>query len=173
MAGAEAGLRFPGALRRARLAREMSYRDLAARCGLSHSFLSHIEKGERRPPRMAHVMAIATALDTVTPAFLLAALADRLGTEVAQLVIHLAQAATDGDPLPGALTEIGGADAIKALATAAAQPDGEARLRRLLSFADLQFDADVLRVGFGDAANPVVLSVLGPADSPPDPECAE
>lgn len=173
MAGAEAGLRFPEALRRARLARGMSYRDLAARCGLSHSFLSHIEKGERRPPRMAHVMAIATALDTVTPAFLLAALADRLGTEVAQLVMHLAEAATDGDPLPGALTEIGGADAIEALATAAAQPDGEARLRRLLSFADLQFDADVLRVGFGDAANPVVLSVVGLADPSPEPECAE
>ncbi len=173
MAGAEAGLRFPEALRRARLARGMSYRDLAGRCGLSHSFLSHIEKGERRPPRMAHVMAIATALDTVTPAFLLAALADRLGTEVAQLVMHLAEAATDGDPLPGALTETGGADAIEALATAAAQPDGEARLRRLLSFADLQFDADVLRVGFGDAANPVVLTVVGPADQSPEPACAE
>ncbi len=173
MAGAEAGLRFPEALRRARLARGMSYRDLAARCGLSHSFLSHIEKGERRPPRMAHVMAIATALDTVTPAFLLAALADRLGTEVAQLVMHLAEAATDGDPLPGALTEVGGADAIEALTAAAAQPDGEARLRWLLSFADLQFDADVLRVGFGDATNPVVLSVVGPADPSPEPECAE
>ena len=164
MAGAEAGLRFPGALRRARVARGLSYRDLAARCGLSHSFLSHLEKGERRPPRMARVMAIATALDTVTPAFLLAALADRVGTEVAQLVMHLAQAATDDDPLPGALPEIGAADAIEALAAAAAQPDGEARLRRLLSFADLQFDADVLRVGFGDAANPVVLNVVGLAD---------
>ena len=173
MAGAEAGLRFPEALRRARLARGMSYRDLAARCGLSHSFLSHIEKGERRPPRMAHVMAIATALDTVTPAFLLAALADRLGTEVAQLVIHLAQAATERDPLPGALTEIGGTDAIEALATAASQPDGEARLRRLLSFADLQFDADVLRVGFGDAASPVVVTVVGPADSAAGPECSD
>ena len=173
MAGAEAGLRFPEALRRARLARGLSYRDLAARCGLSHSFLSHIEKGERRPPRMAHVMAIATALDTVTPAFLLAALADRLGTEVAQLVMHLAQAATDSDPLPGALTEIGGGDAIEALATAAAQPDGEARLRRLLAFADLQFDADVLRVGFGDAANPVVLSVVGLPDPAAGSECPD
>lgn len=164
MAGAEAGLRFPEALRRARLARGLSYRELAACCGLSHSFLSHLEKGERRPPRMARVMAIATALDTVTPAFLLAALADRLGTEVAQLVMHLAQAATDDDPLPGALPEIGAADAIEALAAAASQPDGAARLRRLLAFADLQFDADVLRVGFGDAANPVVLNVVGLAD---------
>ena len=167
MAGAEAGLRFPGALRRARLARKLSYRELAERCGLSHSFLSHLEKGERRPPRMARVLAIATALDAVTPAFLLAALADRVGTEAAQLVMHLAQAATDDDPLPGALPETGGADAVEALAAAAAQPDGEARLRRLLSFADLQFDADVLRVGFGDAANSVVLNVVGPADPPP------
>ncbi len=173
MAGAEAGLRFPDALRRARMARGLSYRELAARCGLSHSFLSHIEKGERRPPRMAHVMAIASALDTVTPAFLLAALADRVGSEVAQLVVHLAQAGTDDDPLPGALPEIGAADAIEALAAAAAQPDGEAQLRRHLSFVDLQFDADVLRVAFGDAADPVVLSVVGPADPSPGSDCAE
>ncbi|MCY4113854.1 MAG: helix-turn-helix transcriptional regulator [Chloroflexi bacterium] len=173
MAGAEAGLRFPEALRRARLARGLSYRALAACCGLSHSFLSHIEKGERRPPRMARVMAIAAALDTVTPAFLLAALADRVGTEATQLVIHLAQTASGGDPLPGALTEIGGADAIEALATAASQPDGEAQLRRALSFVDLQFDADVLRVGFGDAANPVVLSVVGPADPAAGSECSD
>ena len=170
MAGAEAGLRFPEALRRARLARGLSYRALAARCGLSHSFLSHIEKGERRPPRMAHVMAIAAALDAVTPAFLLAALADRVGTEAAQLVMHLARSASDDDPLPGALPEIGAADAIEALAAAAAHPDGEAQLRRALAFVDLQFDADVLRVGFGDAANPVVLSVVGPADPSSSPE---
>ena len=172
MAGAEAGLRFPEALRRARTARGLSYRELAAKCGLSHSFLSHIEKGERRPPRMAHVMAIAAALDTVTPAFLLAALADRVGAEVADLVMHLARAATDDDPLPGALTEIGTADAIQALAKAASQPDAEVRLRRLLSFVDLQFDADILRVAFGDAADPVVLNVVGPADATVDPECA-
>lgn len=172
MAGGEAGLRFPEALRRARQARGLSYRALAARCGLSHSFLSHIEKGERRPPRMAHVMAIASALDSVTPAFLLAALADRVGTEAAQLVMHLAQTASADDPLPGALPEIGAADAIDALAAAAAQPDGEAQLRRDLSFVDLQFDADVLRVGFGDDANPVVLSIVGPADPSSIPEGA-
>jgi len=119
---------------------------------------------------MAHVMAIAAALDTVTPAFLLAALADRVGTEAAQLVMHLARSASDDDPLPGALPEIGAADAIEALATAAAHPDGEAQLRRALAFVDLQFDADVLRVGFGDAANPVVLSVIGPADPSSSPE---
>ena len=173
MAGAEAGLRFPEALRRARQARGLSYRALAARCGLSHSFLSHIEKGERRPPRMAHVMAIAAALDCVTPAFLLAALADRVGTEAAQLVTHLAQAASGDDPLPGALLEIGATDAIEALAAAAAQPDGETQLRRALSFVDLQFDADVLRVGFGDAANPVVLSVVGPTDPAAESECPD
>lgn len=172
MAGAEAGLRFPEALRRARQARGLSYRALAERCGLSHSFLSHIEKGERRPPRMAHVMAIAAALDSVTPAFLLAALADRVGTEAAQLVMHLAQAGSADDPLPGALPEIGDADAVDALAAAAAQPDGEAQLHRDLSFVDLQFDADVLRVGFGDDANPVVLSIVGPADPSSSPEGA-
>ena len=173
MAGADAGLRFPEALRRARTARGLSYRELAARCGLSHSFLSHVEKGERRPPRLSHVMAIATALDTVTPAFLLgptpafllAALADRVGTEVAQLVTHLARAATADDPLPGALPETGAADAIERLAEAAAQPDGEAQLRERLAFVDLQFDADVLRLGFDDAAGPVVLNVVGPADA--------
>ena len=165
MAGADAGLRFPEALRRARTARGLSYRELAARCGLSHSFLSHVEKGERRPPRLSHVMAIATALDTVTPSFLLAALADRVGTEVAQLVAHLARAAAADDPLPGALPETGAADAIERLAEAAAQPDGEAQLRQRLAFVDLQFDADVLRLGFDDAAGPVVLNVVGPTDA--------
>lgn len=164
MADPEAGLRFPEALRRARMARGLSYRELAAQCGLSHSFLSHIEKGERRPPRMSRVMAIATALDTVTPSFLLAALADRVGTEVAQLVAHLARAAAADDPLPGALPESGGPAAIEQLAAAAAQPDGEARLLKRLAFVDLQFDADVLRLGFDDAGGPVVLTVVGPTD---------
>ena len=88
-----------------------------------------------------------------------------MGTEVAQLVTHLARAAAADDPLPGALPETGAADAIERLAEAAAQPDGEAQLRQRLAFVDLQFDADVLRLGFDDAAGPVVLNVVGPADA--------
>ncbi|MBM3775240.1 MAG: helix-turn-helix transcriptional regulator, partial [Acidobacteria bacterium] len=75
--------------RRARTAAGLTYRALAARCGLSHSYPSHLEKGERRTPRLDRVVAIAAALDALSPQFLIPALADQVGDDVARLAAAL------------------------------------------------------------------------------------
>ena len=167
MAADDHGLRFPAELRRARQAADLSYRALAARCGLSHSFLSHLEKGERRAPRMDRVAAIAEALGAVTPSFMVAALADRTGEDVTRLIAALLRSASVGREVDvtggGVQVEAGPPGGEEALRELAVADGAEQALRRRLYFVDLQFDAEILRVAFGDpeSGDPTVLSLVG------------
>ena len=163
----ESGLRFPQALREAREAAGLSYRALAARCGLSHSFLSQVEKGQRRAPPMDRVVRIAQALGAVAPGFLVAALADRAGEDVALLSRALLQARAgrqrQGPPHGALAVEFdpsGQADELRALAETDA---GVGRLRARLYFVDLQFDAEIVRVAFRRPADgqPTIFNVVG------------
>jgi transcriptional regulator with XRE-family HTH domain len=161
------GLRFPAELRQARRAAGLSYRALASRCGLSHSFLSHLEKGERRAPRLDRVVALAEALGATPRSFLLAALADRVGHDVAELVAALLRQAEPGrqiDPTGGGMAiESGPPAGAEWLRELTAADDAAEVLRRRLYFVDLQFDAEILRTAFEapGVEEPIVLGLVG------------
>ena len=69
----------------------LSYRRLAKASEISHSFLSHVEKGERRAPPAKAVLALADALDADRTTFALAAIADRAGGDVATTMVMALQ----------------------------------------------------------------------------------
>ncbi len=167
MANDPSDLRFPGVLRAARQRARLSYRQLAAASGVSHSLLSHVEKGERRAPRMDRVVSIARALDAVTPSFLVAALADRAGDDVVRLFASLLRPRPEGHPgqgdVDGVSVEEGTADDLAGLQRVASSATAVDALRRRLYFVDLQFDPEILRVGFSAEKDGgrTILGVIG------------
>lgn len=164
------GMRFAAVLRATRLAVGLSYRRLAQASGISHSFLSHVEKGERRAPPARAVIALADALDADRTSFALAAIADRAGSDVATVMVMALQrgpVGRDVDPTAaGVLIESGSPGAESELADLAARDDATDEVARRLAFVDLQLDAGFMRLGISvAAADPIVLLVSAPAAS--------
>jgi transcriptional regulator with XRE-family HTH domain len=54
---------FGNALKEIRELRKYSYGQLAYKCGLSASYLSNLEKGKRKPPKLENVEKIAQGLN--------------------------------------------------------------------------------------------------------------
>ena len=170
------GMRFAAVLHRTRRAAGLSYRRLAQASGISHSFLSHVEKGERRAPPAQAVLALADALDADRTTFALAAIADRAGRDVATTMVMALQrgpVGRDVDPtVGGVLIESGPNDAESDLASLVARQDAVAEVERRLAFVDLQLDAGFIRLAINAArgADPIVmfLSARADADAPAD-----
>ena len=98
------GMRFAAVLHATRRAAGLSYRRLAKASEISHSFLSHVEKGERRAPPAKAVLALADALDADHTTFALAAIADRAGGDVATtmaMALQRGPVGRDVDPTAG------------------------------------------------------------------------
>ena len=163
------GMRFAAVLRTTRLAAGLSYRGLAQASGISHSFLSHVEKGERRAPPVKAVIALADALEADRTTFALAAIADRAGSDVGSAMVAALQRGPVGrevDPTEGGvLIESGPGGAEANLEDLAARDDAVAEIERRLSFVDLQLDAGFMRLGLGVAGDdPIVLLVSARAE---------
>lgn len=158
------GMRFAAALRARRLAAGLSYRRLAKASGISHSFLSHVEKGERRAPPVKSVIDLADALDADRTTFSLAAIADRAGSDVgAAMAAALLRGPVGREVNPtegGVLIESGPVGAEANLDDLADRDDAVAEIERRLSFVDLQLDVGLMRLGLGGAGDdPIVLLV--------------
>jgi transcriptional regulator with XRE-family HTH domain len=163
-------MRFAAVLRATRLAAGLSYRRLAQASGISHSFLSHVEKGERRAPPAKAVIALADALDADRTTFALAAIADRAGSDVATTMVMALQrgpVGRDVDPTAGGVfIESGPNGAESHLADLADQADAVAEIERRLAFVDLQLDAGLMRLAISaPGADPIVMLVSARADS--------
>ncbi len=171
------GIRFAAVLNSTRRAAGLSYRQLAQASGISHSFLSHVEKGERRAPPAKAILELADALKADRLTFALAAIADRAGSDIATTMVAALRRGPVGravDPTAGGvLIESGPADAEAEaeLAVLADHDDAVDQLASRLAFVDLQLDAGFMRLGLsaGDD-DPIVLlvSAHADADSPSD-----
>lgn len=164
------GMRFAAVLRATRLAVGLSYRGLAQASGISHSFLSHVEKGERRAPPVKAVIALADALEADRTTFALAAIADRAGSDVATTMALALQRGPVGREVDssagGVLIESGPDGAEADLADLASRDDAVTQIEERLTFVDLQLDAGFLRLGLGSAgADPIVLLMSAQAAS--------
>ena len=164
------GMRFAAVLRVTRLAAGLSYRRLAQASGISHSFLSHVEKGERRAPPAKAIIALADALDADRTTFALAAIADRAGSDVATTVVLALQrgpVGRDVDPTAGGVLIESGPDGAEShLADLADQADAVAEIERRLTFVDLQLDAGFIRLAISaPGADPIVMLISARADS--------
>ena len=169
------GMRFAAVLHATRRAAGLSYRRLAKASEISHSFLSHVEKGERRAPPAKAVLALADALDADRTTFALAAIADRAGGDVATTMVMALQrgpVGRDVDPTAGGvLIESGPEGAEAQLDDVANRDDAVAEIERRLAFVDLQLDAGFMRLGLGVGGDePVVLLVSAGAESEPAEE---
>lgn len=168
------GMRFAAVLHATRRAAGLSYRRLAQASGISHSFLSHVEKGERRAPPAKAVIALADALEADRTTFALAAIADRAGSDVATamtLALQRGPVGRDVDPTAGGVLIQSGPDGAEAhLDALANQADAVTEIECRLAFVDLQLDAGIMRlaIGAGDGADPIVMLVSArtEADSP-------
>ena len=163
------GMRFAVVLRATRLAAGLSYRGLAKASAISHSFLSHVEKGERRAPPARAVIALADALDADRTTFTLAAIADRAGRDVATTMVMALQrgpVSRDVDPTAGGVQiESGPVGAEASIEDLIARDDAVSEMERRLSFVDLQLDSGFMRLGLGVAGDdPIVLLVSAPAE---------
>ena len=164
------GMRFAVELREKRLAAGLSYRRLAKASGISHSFLSHVEKGERRAPPAKAVIALADALDADRTTFALASIADRAGRDVAtaiSLALQRGPVGREVDPTAGGvLIESGPDDAEADLAALTEQDDAVEEIERRLSFVDLQLDAGFMRLAINAASggDPIVMLVTARAE---------
>lgn len=163
------GMRFAAVLRSTRRAAGLSYRQLAQASGISHSFLSHVEKGERRAPPARAIIALADALEADRTTFALAAIADRAGNDVATTMIAALQrgpVGRDVDPTAGGvLIESGPDDAESDLSDLTNREDAIAEVERRLAFVDLQLDAGIMRLGIGSTGgDPIVLFVSAGTD---------
>lgn len=163
MSEARQGMRFAAVLRTTRLAAGLSYRSLAQASGISHSFLSHVEKGERRAPPAKAVIALADALEADRTTFALAAIADRAGGDMATtmaLALQRGPVGREVDPSAGVLIESGPDGTEADLEDLANGDDAVREIEERLSFVDLQLDAGLMRLGLGvDDADPIVLVV--------------
>ena len=116
---------------------------------------------------MDRVAAIAGALGAVTPGFMVAALADRAGEDVARLIVALLREGRVGREVDatsgGVQVEAGRPGAEDELRELAVAEGAEQALRRRLYFVDLQLDAEILRVAFDDpdGDGPTVLRLVG------------
>lgn len=165
------GMRFAAVLNSTRRAAGLSYRQLAQASGISHSFLSHVEKGERHAPPTKAILALADALDADRTTFALAAIADRAGSDVATTMVAALQrgpVGRDVDPTAGGVQiESGPPGAESELADLATLDDAVAEVERRLAFVDLQLDAGIMRLGINAAGgDPIVLFVSAGADEP-------
>ena len=163
------GMRFAAVLHATRRAAGLSYRRLAKASEISHSFLSHVEKGERRAPPAKAVLALADALDADRTTFALAAIADRAGGDVATtmaLALQRGPVGRDVDPTAGGvLIESGPEGAEAQLDDLANRHDAVAEIERRLAFVDLQLDAGIMRLGLGvEGDEPIVLLVSARAE---------
>ena len=164
------GMRFAAVLNATRRAAGLSYRRLAQASGISHSFLSHVEKGERRAPPAKAVLALADALDADRTTFALAAIADRAGGDVATtmaLALQRGPVGRDVDPTAGGvLIESGPVDAEAQLDDLANRDDAVTEIECRLAFADLQLDAGFMRLGInaGGGSDPIALLVSARAE---------
>ena len=163
------GMRFAAVLRATRLAAGLSYRRLAEASGISHSFLSHVEKGERRAPPVKAVIALADALDADRTTFALAAIADRAGSDVGSAMAAALQrgpVGRDVDPTAGGVLIESGPDGAEGdLEDLASGDDAVIEIEERLSFVDLQLDAGLMRLGIGVAGDdPIVLLVSARAE---------
>lgn len=93
--------RYGCALRAARLERGLSLRELAARLGVSFTYLAHIERGRRAPFSLKRTLLVAKQLRTPALLLLCPWVAHRLPelspTAVAQLAVLI-----ECDMVPGA-----------------------------------------------------------------------
>ncbi|MDE2904045.1 MAG: helix-turn-helix transcriptional regulator [Chloroflexota bacterium] len=166
------GMRFAAVLNSTRRAAGLSYRQLAQASGISHSFLSHVEKGERRAPPAKAILALADALEADRTTFALAAIADRAGNDVAATMVAALQrgpVGRDVDPTAGGvLIESGPDDAESNLSDLTNRDDAIAEVERRLAFVDLQLDAGFMRLAISSAsgADPIVMLVSAGADDP-------
>ena len=155
------GMRFAAALRATRLAAGLSYRRLAKASGISHSFLSHVEKGERRAPPVKSVIDLADALDADRTTFSLAAIADRAGSDVgAAMAAALLRGPVGREVDPtdgGVLIESGPEGAEFALGKLASRDDAVEEIERRLSFVDLQLGDGIMRLGIGSAGDDMIV----------------
>lgn len=163
------GMRLAAVLRATRLAAGLSYRSLAKASGISHSFLSHVEKGERRAPPARAVIALADALDADRTTFALAAIADRAGRDVATTMVMALQrgpVGRDADPAAGGVQIESGPVGTEAnLEDLVSRDDAVAEIERRLSFVDLQLDTGFMRLGLRVAGDePIVLLVTAGAE---------
>ena len=112
------------------------------------------------------MVMLAEALGATPRSFLLAALADRVGHDVAELVAALLRQAEPGrkvDPTGGMAIESGPSAGAEWLHDLTAADDAAEVLRRRLYFVDLQFDAEILRTAFEapGVEEPIVLGLVG------------
>ena len=166
------GMRLATVLRAKRLAAGLSYRQLAEASGISHSFLSHVEKGERRAPPVKAVIRLADALEADRTTFALAAITDRAGSDVGSVMAAALQrgpVGRDVDPTDGGVQIESGPDGAEAdLADLASGDDAVREIEERLSFVDLQLDAGIMRLGLGVGSdNPIVLAICARAEQEP------
>ena len=164
------GMRFAAVLNSTRRAAGLSYRQLAQASGISHSFLSHVEKGERRAPPAKAILELADALEADRLTFALAAIADRAGSDVATTMVAALQqgpVGRDVDPTAGGvLIEAGPPGAEAELADLTAHDDAVDELSHRLTFVDLQLDEGFMRLGISVAGSePIVIFVSSSTDS--------
>jgi transcriptional regulator with XRE-family HTH domain len=169
MSDTRQGMRLAAVLRKTRLAVGLSYRQLAQASGISHSFLSHVEKGERRAPPAKSVIDLADALDADRTTFALAAIADRAGGDVGATMAAALQRGPVGrevDPTEGGVLIESGPDGAEfALGQLASRGDAVEEIERRLTFVDLQLDAGYMRLGLAGAGDePIVLLVSAGAE---------
>ena len=153
----------------------MSYRRLAEASGISHSFLSHVEKGERRAPPARAVIALADALEADRTTFALAAIADRFGRDVATTMAMALQRGPVGrevDPTAGGvLIESGPEGAEADLERLAASEDAVAEIEPRLAFVDLQLDVGFIRLAVNTRdGDPIVMLVSAGAEQDAEDE---
>ena len=175
MSGTWQGIRFATVLRAKRLAAGLSYRRLAEASGISHSFLSHVEKGERRAPPARAVIALADALEADRTTFALAAIADRFGRDVATTMAMALQRGPVGrevDPTAGGvLIESGPEGAEADLERLAASEDAVAEIEPRLAFVDLQLDVGFIRLAVNTTeGDPIVMLVSAGAEQDAEDE---
>ena len=175
MSGTWQGIRFATVLRAKRLAAGLSYRRLAEASGISHSFLSHVEKGERRAPPARAVIALADALEADRTTFALAAIADRFGRDVATTMAMALQRGPVGrevDPTAGGvLIESGPEGAEADLERLAASEDAVAEIEPRLAFVDLQLDVGFIRLAVNTRdGDPIVMLVSAGAEQDAEDE---
>lgn len=164
------GMRFAAVLHSTRRAAGWSYRQLAQASGISHSFLSHVEKGERRAPPAKSILDLADALEADRMTFALAAIADRAGNDVATTMVAALQrgpVGRDVDPTAGGVLIESGPDGAESdLADLTVREDAVAEIERRLAFVDLQLDDGFMRLAIGTASStdPIVMFVSARAD---------
>ena len=168
------GMRFAAVLNSTRRAAGLSYRQLAQASGISHSFLSHVEKGERRAPPAKAILALADALDADRLTFALAAIADRAGSDVATTMVAALKRGPVGrevDPTGGGVQiESAPPGAESELADLVTLDDAVAEIERRLAFVDLQLDAGTMRLGINTAGGDSIVLFVGARAEPEPPD---